>query len=255
MSENSSVFIATPCFGGLVTQGYMQSVLALMQICAPHNVQLTLALLGNDALITRSRNSLVSSFLNATNCTHLLFIDADITFEPDQLIRMLQADKDIVGGIYPIKALDWDEAARPGVAETREEQALHYVGNPIIGPKAQWDGDFATADYAGTGFLLIRREAIVRMIAAYPTLRYSHIHAYPRAKSTPDTQYALFECMIDPKTSLYLSEDFAFCQRWRDIGGDIWLDTAGKLTHVGHHSFVGNPSVRYALPMPIAQSV
>jgi hypothetical protein len=253
MSETHSVFIATPCFGGLVTQGYMQSVLALMQCCAPYNIQLTLALLGNDALITRSRNSLVSSFLNATNCTHLLFIDADITFEPDQLFRMLQADKDVVGGIYPIKALDWEQAARPAVAETPEEQALHYVGNP--GHNARWDGDFATADYAGTGFLLIRREAIVSMIAAYPALRYSHIHAYPRTKSTPDTQYALFECMIDPQTGLYLSEDFAFCQRWRDSGGDIWLDTAGKLTHVGSHSFLGNPSARFAPLQPVARSV
>ncbi|MDV6331162.1 hypothetical protein [Asticcacaulis sp. 201] len=247
MSEIRSVFIATPCFGGLVTQGFMQSVLALMQYVGPHNIQLTLALLGNDALITRSRNSLVSSFLNATECSHLLFIDADITFEPEQLIRMLKANKDVVGGIYPLKTLDWERVARAETTEAPEEQALHYVGNPA--DNAKWDGDFATADYAGTGFLLIRREVIVSMIAAYPTLRYSHIHAYPRVKSTPDSQYALFECMIDPESGLYLSEDFAFCQRWRDIGGEIWLDTVGKLTHVGSHNFVGNPSARFVPPL------
>ena len=215
-------------------------------------MSMTLALLGNDALITRSRNTLVSSFLNNSTATHLLFIDADISFEPADVMRLIEADKDVVAGMYPIKALDWDMASRrsPLSTETDEESALQYVGTPLPGDAAEWDGDFVTASYAGTGMILIKRPVIEAMIAAYPHLQYGAIHAYPRTRRTPDTQYALFECMIEPGTGLYLSEDYAFCHRWRDIGGKIWLDTTAKLTHTGPHSFPGNPGPRHAFLRP-----
>ena len=246
MSEQS-IFLATPCFGGQVCQSYMQSVISLMQYMSNHPVPMTLALLGNDALITRSRNTLVSSFLNNSTATHLLFVDADISFDPADVMRLLAADKDLVGGMYPIKALDWDsaETLMPFGRETPEASAMHYVGTPEAREVAEWDGDFVTATYVGTGMMLIKRVVIEKLIAAYPHLQYGAIHAYPRPTHTPQTQYALFECLIDEKTGLYLSEDYAFCQRWRDIGGRIWLDTATRLTHTGPHHFVGNPRPRY----------
>ena len=248
VSQFPNVFIATPCFGGLVTQAYMQSVIALMQYQAQPPLRLTLALLGNDALITRSRNTLVSTFLNDTDATHLLFIDADISFAPEQVVRLLAADKDVAGAMYPIKALDWAHAAdrRPDSAETGEEAAMHYVGAPLEDERARWDGDFVTASYVGTGMMLIRRRVLEMMIGVYPHLQYSAIHAYPRVERTPATQYALFDCLIDERTGLYLSEDYAFCQRWRAMGGDIWLDTAARLTHTGAYGFAGNPAPRYA---------
>lgn len=251
MSENKIIFIATPCYGGLVTQAYMQSIISLMQHLANTPLNLTLALLGNDALITRSRNTLVSSFLNDTAATHLLFIDADISFAPEQVMRLIEADKPLVGAMYPIKALDWDLAAQRQTdsAETTEESAMHYVGTPHQGDWAKRDGDFVTGSYVGTGMMLVARAAIETMIAAYPDLQYNAIHSYPREKRTPSTQYALFECMIDANSGLYLSEDYAFCQRWRDIGGDVWVDTASKLTHTGSHAFPGNAGPRFAPSM------
>ncbi|WFU05809.1 hypothetical protein QA648_21830 (plasmid) [Rhizobium sp. CB3171] len=247
MTENRLVFIATPCFGGMVAKDYMQSIISLMQVGGQFGVQLTLALLGNDALITRSRNTLVSHFLNDTAATHMLFIDADISFEPEQVMRLLDADKDVVAAMYPIKDYDWGNAAKAPLrnAETLAEAALHYVGTPLTGPYAEWDGDFVTAIYAGTGMLLIKRAVIEKMIAAYPGLRYDAIHAYPGTKRSPTTQYALFECLIEEETGIYLSEDFAFCHRWRAVGGEIWLDTGSKLSHTGAHRFAGNPQPRY----------
>jgi hypothetical protein len=256
VSEISKVFIATPCFGGLVTQSYMQSVIALMQHQVQPPLNLTLALLGNDALITRSRNTLVSTFLNDSDATHLLFIDADISFAPEQVTRLLAADKDVVGAMYPIKALDWEHAAQrlPHSRETGEEAALHYVGTPLDDPHARWDGDFVTASYVGTGMMMIRRRVFDLMVDVYPHLQYSAIHSYPRVERTPSTQYALFDCLIDEASGVYLSEDYAFCQRWRAMGGDIWLDTAARLTHTGSYGFTGNPASRYAAINPLKAS-
>jgi hypothetical protein len=92
--------------------------------------------------------------------------------------------------------------------------------------------------------MLLKREVIERMAAAYPETRYKSVHAHSNAKA--DENYALFHCMIDKDTGAYVSEDFAFCQRWRDIGGKIWLDTEGKLVHTGNYNFQGNPAPRYS---------
>jgi hypothetical protein len=247
MTEKNFVFIGTPCFGGLVNQGYMQSIIALMQYAGTEGFDLGLGVLGHDSLITRSRNTLVSSFLNETRATHLLFIDADISFQPEQVGRMLAADKDVVAGVYPLKILDWNNLGRlhDRPNESLSEKLLHYVGEPLPGGAVMRDGAFVTATYAGTGFMMIRRAVIERMIEAYPELAYDQIHAFPVPKVTPK-QYALFECLIEAGT--YLSEDFAFCHRWRALGGDVWLDTEGCLTHTGNHDFHGNPAARLAVP-------
>ncbi|MFT4076437.1 MAG: hypothetical protein QM647_13005 [Asticcacaulis sp.] len=245
MSSKPIVFIATPCFGGQVTQTYMQSIISLMGYCSHRDITLTLAMLGHDSLITRSRNTLVSAFL-ASEATHIMFIDADIGFAPEHVERMLEADKPLVAGIYPLKVRDW--ALLDGMTPP-DEASLHYVGTPF--DDAEWDGDFATGAYAGTGFMLIRRDCIEAMREAYPTLKYGHVHAFPRAKDLGTEHVALFECMIEEGSGLYLSEDFAFCQRYRAIGGKVWLDTKGELTHVGSHDFVGRPHGRFAPPVQL----
>ncbi|ACK49980.1 conserved hypothetical protein [Methylocella silvestris BL2] len=245
--ERPLVFIATPCFGGLVSQHYMQSVLGLVQLAAAAGFDATLALLGHDSLITRSRNTLVSQFLMMQGATHLLFIDADIGFEPEQVLHMLNFNQDFVAGVYPLKVIDWSNPAILRAAARREgfETApLLYVGAASAGSDREQRGRFCTAIYCGGGFMLIKRQVVERMIAAYPETRYAGAHAYSNAV-TSAASYALFDCLIDRDTGAYVSEDFAFCQRWRDIGGKIWLDTEGKLTHVGSYNFRGDPRLRY----------
>lgn len=242
------VFVATPCYGAMLHQSYIESILDLMQYSHQAGFTATLTLLGHDALITRCRNTLVSEFLATPEATHLLFIDADISFQPVQVHRMLLADKDVVAGIYPLKLHDWSAKARLDVLDGADPgtAALHYVGMPTPEVERRWEGDFVTAVWAGTGFMLIRREVIVRMIEAHPDAHYRHIHAFSNA---PEREaHALFECMIDPETGEYLSEDFGFCRRWRQMGGEIWLDTVGELTHTGNHRFRGRPADRYRRP-------
>lgn len=247
MSARPHVFIATPCYGGLVTQGYMESVIALMTVAGGHGFDLTLGLLGHDALITRSRNTLLARFLSVPGATHILFIDADIAFEAEQVARMLRLGEDVVAGMYPLKSMHWGITTQANLmrGEPPATAALLYVGVLCGGDERARREGFATGTYAGTGFLLITRRAIERMIAAYPETRYGAIHAYPPPPNGPETHYALFDCVIDPETGHYLSEDFTFCRRWRAIGGRVWLDTEGRLTHAGGHEFRGDPRRRY----------
>jgi len=243
------IFLATPCFGGLVSQHYMQSVLGLVQFGAQAGFDVTLALLGHDSLITRSRNTLIGQFLQRTEATHLLFVDADILFQPEQVFHMLAFDQDFVAGIYPLKVMDWSQPAIKRAAlreESFETAPLHYVGSLESGTALEREGRFATAIYCGGGFMLLKRQVITRMIEAYPESRYRNVHAFTNARS--EENYALFECMIDKETEAYVSEDFGFCQKWRDIGGRIWLDTEGRLTHIGAYHFNGAPASRYAAP-------
>jgi hypothetical protein len=237
------VMVASPCFGGMVGQGYMKSVLDLLLHGVRGGLAVSVELLGHDSLIPRARNALVARFLDHATATHLLFVDADIAFEPAQVLRMLALEEDVVAGMYPLKLLDWEAAgARPG--EPPHAAALRYLGVPCTGAERAARDGFVTAEYAGTGFMLLRRAALERMAACYPETRYSVAHT----AAAPDrsvNQYALFDCMIAPDTRAYLSEDYAFCHRWRAIGGRIWLDTQGRLDHAGAFTFAGRPDLRF----------
>ena len=239
------LFIATPCYGGMVHQRYMQSIIALLQAGQSGGFRVSVELLGYDSLVTRSRNTLVAKFLNTAGATHLLFLDADIACEAEQIQRMLQFEEDVVAGMYPLKMIHWDPAAveRASVGESHETAPLRYVGAPQAAAERASRDDFVTGLYAGAGCLLIRRAALERMTKAYPETRYTAAHTLPGMDTAPN-QYALFDCMIDPETGHYLSEDYAFCLRWRKIGGRIWLDTRGRLTHIGSHEFPGDPRLR-----------
>lgn len=243
----ANVMVCTPCYGGLVTHGYMRATTNLMLLGMQVGIGVRVELLGNDSLITRSRNSLVARFMDVADATHLLFVDADITFHPAQVQRMLAFGQDVVAGMYPLKIHDWSTEAVDRVrhGEAVESAALRYVGVPSDDESREERDGFVTAEYAGTGFMMIRRCAIERMMQAYPELQFAAAH--DRATQDPSPyQFALFDCMIEPETRHYLSEDYTFCRRWRSLGGQIWLDTQSPLIHTGGTDFKGNPAVRYA---------
>jgi hypothetical protein len=240
------LMIATPCFGGLVTQLYMTSVLRLIQSAPNLGFGTTLAMLGYDSLVPRARATLVGAFLDNPEATHLLFIDADIGFDPDQVVRLLSAQKDFAAALYPVKSLDWEQMPERCTrgAEPLAQGALNYVGTFATGDKAKRDGDFATASYAGGGFQLIRRSVIEKLIEAYPQTKFSKLLATPTGERPAENLYALFDTFIDQETGEYLSEDYAFCRRWRDTGGEIWLDRNSRLTHTGVFDYRGDHSSR-----------
>ncbi|MDR3508554.1 MAG: hypothetical protein P4L64_11700 [Caulobacteraceae bacterium] len=244
------ILVATPCFGGMVSQKYMLSVMRLTAHGPSAGFDVSLSLLGYDALISRARATLVAAFLDNPAATHLLFIDADISFEPEQVERLLRFERDFTGALYPLKTIDWEMIPQRCVegGETLTQAALSYVGTLAPPQERQMEGDFATGLYVGGGFQLIRRQALERMIAAYPETRFSSTHDRPKGgekRAASSNLYALFDCIIDPDTGAYLSEDYSFCRRWRQIGGEIWIDTASRLTHSGPYDFVGDYAPRF----------
>ena len=149
--------------------------------------------------------------------------------------------------MYPIKNIAWNEVEeRVRQGEPVSEAGLTYTAGLCAGPDLRVENDFATADYAATGFLLIKRQVFERMIAAYPETKFRHVGVPQPGEVARDNLYALYECIIDPATGHYMSEDYSFCRRWRNIGGEIWVDLKSKLIHEGPFQFHGNAEQRYS---------
>jgi hypothetical protein len=251
MTEQFHLVVATPCFGGQVTSIYAKSIFELQRaVHSKSNVDLKVHLREGDALITRARANLVTLFLDDPAATHLLFIDADIGFTPDEVFRLIECGADVVAGCYPIKRVDWEKArramaaGRPNLASASLDYVLE-LDNP---DEVRVVNGFTRVRFAGTGFLMIRRQALERMCAHpdYARLRFFREHSLDSLVGSLN-RFALFECMIDPATGTYLSEDFAFCKRWTDIGGEIWADLGSRLDHVGPSVFHGDLSTQFAM--------
>jgi hypothetical protein len=246
--------IGTPCYGRQVTDAYAGSLLKLQAACIHGGIRLQVLMTGSDALITRARQNIVAQFLGNAEATHLLFIDADIGFEPDQVFRLLEFDADMSAAVYPIKRLDWDKiaaAAKAGLARLDRSSLSYMVQFPSSQQLSTREG-FVRVGFAGSGFLMIRRAALVSMTERYPELRYAYDHKHNDRLAGSPWRYALFNCMIDPESGVYLSEDYSFCRRWTDMGGEIWADLNSRLQHVGAVTFDGDFSTQFQSAPPLA---
>jgi hypothetical protein len=252
MTEQIRLVVATPCFGGQVSSIYASSIFRLQSaVRSMSNMELKVELRDGDALITRARANLMTLFLDDPKATHLLFIDADIGFTPDQVFRLIESGADVVAGVYPIKRVNWDKAQRAIEARQANVAAasLDYVLEINDPDHVAVVNGFTRVRYAGTGFLMIRRHVFEKMCAhpSYAPLQFFREHSLDQLAGSPN-RFALFECMIDPASGTYLSEDFAFCKRWTDIGGEIWADLESRLDHVGPSVFRGEIASQFASP-------
>ena len=234
------IYLATPCYGGQADVTYLHSVLALQSACEARGVGLHVELLGDEALITRARSRLAARFLAHPQATHLLFVDADIGFAPDDIFRLLESAKDLIGSVYPLKGIDWEKvraAAAAGAADLMAK-SVGYVVRFIPTPDSsvEVDNGMAKVSYVGTGLLMIRRGALERIVAAHPELTTDLSEIEPHGSRV----VMIFDTMVEPGTGQHLSEDYAFERRWADIGGEIWADMGARLTHVGRIAYVGS---------------
>jgi hypothetical protein len=223
--RKTHVFVCMPCYGGMLTEATFRSVLELSNLAVQCGIPWTLLTMANESLITRARNNLVAQTMASPEATHLLFVDADIRFPAEAPFRLVLRDKDVVGGCCPAK-----------------REPSFYVLNPLAGGKRE--GDLVEVTTIGTGFMLVRRRVLQRMFEAYPQAKYRDSLGLP-ARCEPH-MYALFDTAIE-EGGRYLSEDWAFCARWRNLGGEVWADRSLELGHYGAHLFAGDAAQRRAL--------
>jgi hypothetical protein len=264
--RQSKFFIATPCYGGALTEPYFRSVIKLMTFFNTHKIPLAFGTIANESLVTRARNVLLAYFLNS-DYTHLMFIDADIEFKVEDLLKLYVHDKDVVVGAYPKKGVNWTHIKNSIALDPKKELSPQQVG--ALGSDYAINFKFKNKETktvevengliklhdAGTGFMMIKREAILKMIEKHPELKYNNDVQMGNV-DLKDNFHALFDTMIDPVDKRYLSEDYTFCRRWQAMGGEIYLDPSISLNHYGSFCFQGNPEmiISFDAPQPVTEA-
>ena len=201
--QTKSIFVATPMYGGMNHGLYAKACLDLQAICIQYGVNIKFSFLFNESLITRARNYLVDEFINRSECTHLLFLDSDIHFDPRDVIALLALDKDVIGGPYPKKAIKWRSVKKaleknPSMeAQDLEKVTGDYVFNPVKGTAQFTVTEPLEVMEIGTGYMMVKREVFAKMEAAYPMIRYKPDHVGQANFDGSRYIHAFFDTVID----------------------------------------------------------
>ncbi len=233
VSKPPRILVATPVAGGMVTHDYLHGVSAFLTRCA--ELQWFASLVTQpDGLVTRSRNSFASIVMRHESYTHLLMLDADIVVSPEGLERLVRSGHDVVGSAVPLRNVNWErakEAAETGLPVSVEqlrlvatEYAVWFEGDDMIAT----DG-FAPVVAVGSAAMLISRKALVAVVDA-GLVQYAE-QGMAAADGREDG-WTFFDPFVD-ENGVYLSEDYAFCHRWRATGGQVFVDTETPTRHVG----------------------
>lgn len=265
--KKNKLFVATPMYGGQCFGMYTKACLDLQGLCRSYGIDVRFSFIFNESLITRARNYLTDEFIRS-DYTHMLFIDSDIHFDPRDVIALLALDKDIIGGPYPKKSLRWD-AVKTAVLKNKDIPTSEldklvgdYVFNPVPGTEKFSILEPIEVLEIGTGYMMIKRNVFDSLKKAYPKYSYKPDHVGQANFDGSRYIHAYFDCIIDSKRTLdivedlgvrksgeqiqvggsdrYLSEDYFFCQNWRNIGGQIWLCPWMKTSHIGTYAFNGD---------------
>ena len=214
--KTTRVHICMPCYGGMLTESCFMSYIKWSNTCRQLGLDWTMETMTNESLISRARNTLTAKFLHNKESTHLMFIDADIGWEPWHLLVMLNADKDVIGGLYPMKSLP-----------------VKWCVNGFEGAKTSEDGNLQEVSKTGTGFLLMKRH-VFEKLDAHPAVK-PFINDIGLPVELNPYMKTYFDTAV--RENRYYSEDWTFCENWRDIGGKVWVDKRVLLKHTGTYVF------------------
>ena len=213
--RTTRVHIAMPCYGGMLTESTFMSFIKWANTARQLGIDWTLETMVNESLISRARNTLTAKFLDMPEATHLFFVDADIGWEPWHLLVLLNRDVDVIGGLYPMKTMP-----------------IKWVVNGFDGAEEGADG-LQEVSKAGTGFLLMKKHVFEKMNGHPAVKQYKNdIGLDPKYDKYLKTY---FDTAV--RQNRYYSEDWTFCENWRDLGGRIWVDKRVLLRHSGSYVF------------------
>jgi len=246
------LFVATPMYGGQCAGMFARSVADLSALCTKYGIPLQFYFLFNESLITRARNYCCDEFMRS-NMQHMMFIDSDIGFNPQDIIALmaLQADDEkyeIIGGPYPKKCISWEKikhAVDKGVADEDPNVLEKFVGDYVFNPKGNQSSiplsEPVEVLEIGTGFMMVAKEAMQKFFDAYKD-KYSYKPDHVRTEHFDGSREILmfFQAEVDPKSKRYLSEDYWFCQKAQEIGLRTWFCPWMVLQHVGTYIFGGS---------------
>ena len=247
------IMVCTPMYGAMCTGQYSKSCTDLGIMATNYGVQLAFHYLFNESLITRARNYLVDEFMRS-DMTHLMFIDSDIGFDPNDVLAMAaiadpDSDKDIVCAPYPKKTIAWEKIKRAvdkGFADENPNKLEKFVGDFVFNPAPGTDqlrvDEPVEVLEGGTGFMIVQRHVFEKYTDAYPELLYTPDHVRTKHFDGSRQIMAFFDTVICPDSNRYLSEDYMFCQWARNIGIKVWMCPWIQLKHIGSYTFGGSLS-------------
>ena len=237
-----SLFVATPVHSDCSIH-YTQALLELQQTCIKNNILIYFHLL-KSSLVTQGRNLCVAGFLES-KCTHMLFVDSDIYFKPESILAMLKKDKEVLSIPYPLKTMMWDKALNK-IEEGTIKTANHLKASLNTYPMKVGDSNDITLEdgvievtHSPTGCMMIQRSVFDKMIKAYPDKKIVQKTVINGKYVDRPNLWNFFDTLHDPIEKTYLGEDFAFCQRWKEIGGKCYAYITDPIVHVGEHQYIG----------------
>ena len=253
--RKNRIMVCTPMYGGMCSGMYAKACCDLATLSTKYQMNLKYFYLFNESLIPRARNYLVDEFMRS-EYTHLMFIDADIHFDPNDVLALAALDKDIIGGPYPKKCIAWEKvrnAVDTGLADEDpnilEQYTGDYVFNPVENTHQIKVSEPVEVLEIGTGFMMITRKVFDDFREAFPQFTYRPDHNRSEHFAGDRMIHAYFDTVIDSKAYLgdisdnserYLSEDYFFCQFVRRLGYQIFLCPWMKLGHMGTYVFSGS---------------
>jgi hypothetical protein len=221
------IMVATPMYGGQCAGMYTKSSVDLSAVAQQYGMDVRFFYLFNESLITRARNYCVDEFMRS-DCTHLMFIDSDIGFDPNDVLTLaaLQSENpdddeyDIICGPYPKKCISWEKikaAVDKGYGDEDPEQLQRYVGDYVFNPagdnaEIRLDQPVEVLE-GGTGFMMIRKSTFVKFAAAYPHLSYRPDHVRTAAFDGSREIVAYFDALIDDKNANIAKEVKGFYEK------------------------------------------
>jgi len=260
--KQPKLYILTPCYGSMCFVDYMSCLIQTIELFRSIGFPLQVEFCKNDSLVPRARNNLIARAMNDLACTHMIFIDSDIVWSPVDILKLVLAEKDLCGGIYPLKHYYWDKLIKDpqnpyntniiqAWTEKKNNSQLreyvsdeHLIQHNLLRYNVNYVSNVLTIEnnltevrHLATGFMMIRRNTITNLFKGFPSTRYVDDVSFARP-GEEKYSFALFDTGVED--GHFYSEDWLFCSRWSKLGGKIYADVSINLSHIGAETYQGS---------------